>query len=196
MKAGQMAIVPDKQIDVAKAVQAAGVILRLEGKTASRLRLLKLLYIADRLSFERFGRAIIGSKMVAMKNGPLHSHVLDLLNGKFVGEDRWASCFENQGVLVNLVQQPDVGLLARCEIDLLEEVTKKFAEQDDWEIVETTHGFAEWQKQYPDPKENTSRRIPVGDILEAVGRGADAKEIAQDHADDEAFNRFFAELQQ
>jgi uncharacterized phage-associated protein len=188
-----MAFIPDKRLDVEKAIQAAGVILRREGNTASRLRLLKLLYIADRRSLERFGRPIVGSKIVAMKNGPLHSQILDLLNGNCVGESRWASYFQNQGVLVQLVQQPDVGLLSRSELDLLEEVTKELSEMDDWEIVEATHRFPEWQKLYPDPSENTSRHIPISEILAAVGRDADRNEISQDFVDDDAFGRFFAE---
>lgn len=59
-------------LDVEKAIQAVGVLLRREGKRASRLRLLKLLYIADRISLQKTGTPILGSKVVALKHGPVH----------------------------------------------------------------------------------------------------------------------------
>ncbi|MEI8371389.1 MAG: hypothetical protein WCJ35_00990 [Planctomycetota bacterium] len=40
------------RLDTEKAIQAVGVPLRRDGKRASRLRLLKLLYIADRISLD------------------------------------------------------------------------------------------------------------------------------------------------
>jgi uncharacterized phage-associated protein len=185
-----MAYVPDKQFDLEKAIQAVGVVLRHEGLTSDRVRLLKLLYIADRRSLEKFGRPIIGSKMVALPYGPLHSHILDLIHDKHVGTSRWASFFRNHGVRVELVQQPDVGLLSKQEIDLLAEVAIEFAETDDWDLVhKVTHKFVEYGR-------NIGARIPIGDILDAVGRGADTNQIAQDVTDSEAFNRFFAELEQ
>jgi len=52
-----------------------------ESREMDRVRLLKLLYIADRESIAQTGEPILGTKLVAMKWGPLHSKVLDLING-------------------------------------------------------------------------------------------------------------------
>ena len=63
------------RFSIQKTIQAVGVLLRLARGRMGRLRLLKLLYIADRESLREFHRPIIGSRTVAMKNGPLHNEV-------------------------------------------------------------------------------------------------------------------------
>jgi uncharacterized phage-associated protein len=185
-----------QRLDVEKAIQAVGVLLRREGKKASRLRLLKLLYIADRLSLQKVGAPILGSKIVAMKHGPVHSAVLDLIKGEHIDEPLWSKHFRNEGRDVVLEVEPGVGKLSRYEIELLGEVVDQRTNLSDWDIADETHGFEEWQKTYPNPSESTSRPIPLELLIAAVGRGADASEILQDLDDSEAFNRFFASTRQ
>ena len=106
-------------LDVKKAIQAVGVLLRREGKRASRLRLLKLLYIADRISLQRTGRQILGSKIVAMKHGPLHSEVFNLIEGDHVQTPLWSHYFRNSGRDVVLEEEPGTDALSRQDIDLM-----------------------------------------------------------------------------
>jgi uncharacterized phage-associated protein len=180
-------------LDVEKAIQAVGVLLRREEKRASRLRILKLLYIADRTSLEKTGSLMLASKYVAMKHGPLHSEVLDLINSNHLAEAAWSRHFRNIGRDVVLEgDEPDVGKLSRYEVRLLNAVVDARANQNDWEIVDETHQFAEWKKCYPDQTVTTSCQIPISDLIEATGRGADKESILQDLGDTDAFNEFFA----
>ena len=183
-----------QKLDVEKAIQAVGVLLRHEGKHVSRLRLLKLLYIADRISLEKTGSPILGSKLVAMKNGPLHSDVLDLINGNHLEEPAWSRHFRNVGRDIVLEDEPDVGKLSRFEIQLLNQVVEERINLSDWDVADETHGFAEWQTVYPDPKENTSRPIPIELLIDAVGRGGDKESILQDLRDSDAFDQLFSEI--
>ncbi len=183
-----------KRLDVAKAIQAVGVLLRREGKRSSRLRLLKLLYIADRLSLEKTGCQILGSRIVAMKHGPLHSEVLDLINGEHVHTPQWSHYFQNVGRDVVLAAEPKIGRLSRYEIELLNQVVDSHANCSDWDIAEETHSFAEWQKVYSDPNENTSRPIPIELLIDGAGRGADKAAILQDMKDSEVFDSVFAKF--
>ena len=180
------------QLDVGKAIQATGVLLRHEGKRASRLRLLKLLYIADRIALEKTGSPILGSKIVAMRHGPVHSAVLDLIKGVHIDAPAWSRYFRNVGRDVVLEEEPEVGRLSRFETELLNQVVDERTDLSDWDVAEETHRFEEWQKSYPNPSENTSRPIPLELLIAAVGRGADQAEIVQDMNDSEAFHRFFA----
>ncbi len=183
------------RFDVEKAIQATGVLLRKEGKSASRIRILKLLYIADRMSLEKTGSPILGSRrLVAMKHGPLHSEMLDLINGYHIAEAAWSRHFRNVGKDVVLEEEPDVGKLSRHEIQLLNEIVDARLNLDDWQIVDETHQFQEWKKHYPDLEENTSRPIPVEDLIEATGRGDDKESILQDMKDSDAFDKFFARI--
>ncbi len=64
-----------------KTLQAAGVLLHLEEKRMSRLRLLKFLDIADRELLAEAAHPITGDVGCAMKYGPVLSRVYDLIKG-------------------------------------------------------------------------------------------------------------------
>ncbi len=178
------------RLDVEKAIQALGVVLRSEGKRASRLRLLKLLYIADREAIESTGYPILGSRLVAMKHGPLHSELLDLINGTHPGEPLWSKYFRNSGRDILLDAEPDTGKLSGFEMSLLVKVTELRLEKQDYDIADETHGFDEWVKTYPGG--DTSAPIPIELLIHAVGRDADRESILQDMTDSTAFDHFFA----
>ncbi len=180
-----------QKLDVQKAIQAVGVLLRREGKKAGRLRLLKLLYIADRQSLRETGFPILASRVVAMKHGPVHSEVLDLINGNHSAEPIWSRYFRAAGRDVVLSEEPEVGELSRQEIERLNKVVDLHAHLGDWEVADITHGFREWVEKYPDPSEDTSREIPIELMIDAVERSGDKGSILQDLKDSEAFDRFF-----
>lgn len=181
---------PGCRLNVEKAIQAAGVILRAEGKRASRLRLLKLLYIADRESIRRTGAPILGSRIVGMRHGPLHSEILDLINGNHIGEPSWSRHFHNVGQQVVMDEEPETGKLSRFEITLLKEIVEARVNQSDYDIAVETHSFHEWLSVYP-RDQNTSRPIPIELLIDAVGRGQDKESILQDMRDASAYDRFF-----
>ena len=181
-----------RRLDIEKAIQAVGVLLRREGKRTSRLRLLKLLYIADRTALQKTGTPILGSKIVALKHGPVHSAIFDLIKGEHIDEAAWSRYFRNVGREVVMEEEPEVGKLSRYEVELLNAVVDERATLSDWDVAEETHQFEEWQKSYPDPNENTSRPISLELLITSVGRSADAAEIVQDLKDSDAFDRFFA----
>ncbi len=64
-----------------KAVQAIGYILSALGGTMEKVKLTKLLYLADRQFFIERGVSITGDRLVAMPYGPVPSGCLDLLSG-------------------------------------------------------------------------------------------------------------------
>lgn len=158
----------------------------------SYLRLLKLLYIADRESLKQTFRPIIGTRTVAMKNGPLHSEVLDLVKGQHSDEPLWSNYVRKDGYQVELTIDPGVSELSRFEIDLLVKTYEQFAPIDDWQLVENTHDFPEWDKNYPDKSINTSRTIPFDDLIDAVGLAAEKKTILEEACEDATMDRLFA----
>jgi uncharacterized phage-associated protein len=176
-----------------KAVQAAGVLLRQEpGKHMTRLRLLKLLYIADRKSLRETGRPILGSKISAMDNGPLHSDVYNLIKGEHVQEHIWAKHFANDGPQeLRIVDEPPVGLLSKPEIAMLRKVSEMHEQYNDFELSKMTHQFPEFGKHYA---EGTSVAIPLEDVIDGVGRNQDKAEILQDLKDDDAFDKLFERI--
>jgi len=170
-----------------KIIEAAAVMLRLSpcGRM-NYMSLLKLLYIADRESLKETGRPIVGTKTIAMKRGPLHSDVYDLIKGGHFDAPIWAEFIRTDGYEVALVGQPGVLHLSRYEIEKLTETFKRYQEMDEWELADATHAFPEWISNH---REGTSAPIPMESILEAVGRSQDKEEILRDAEEVRALNR-------
>lgn len=157
------------RFDIDKAIQASSVLLKTEQlRRMSRLRLLKLLYIADRELLAKRARPIIGDRPVAMDHGPVLSATYDLIKGE---DDRaptkWERYFKNDGRDVVWIDEPGIGSLSRREIETLHEVARRYQDRTDWDIAEYTHSFPEWIKNQP--QKGSSKKISTDDLLEAVG---------------------------
>jgi len=72
-------IMKNFNFNIEKATQTAAYLLKLNGGAMNYTILLKMLYLADRASFDLYGKPIIGDMYCAMKYGPVLSTVLDLM---------------------------------------------------------------------------------------------------------------------
>jgi len=174
----------------AKALQAAAFLLARHGGSMNYMRLLKLLYIADRESLKETGYPITGDHVVAMERGPVPNPTYDLIRGKHRRNLQWDEFMERESYRIKLVKDPGKGGLSDYEVRKLEEISDRYDACDEWDMVQLTHQFPEWRKNDPG---TSSRPIPIEDILEAVGRSADLAAIAQDEADLAAYDQVFGE---
>lgn len=166
---------------IEKKIQASAVLARLEGGRIERLRLLKLLYIADRESLKERACPIIGGRVVAMNNGPLHSTVYNMIKGETEEPNHdWENVFKNDGHNVVLEQEPGRMELSDWEIEKLTAVSESHRSIDTWELAELTHGFREWQECH---FEGSSRTIPLEKILTVLGFTADEIDEIQKEAE-------------
>ena len=163
------------RFDLYKTIQAAAVLLKTtDGKRMSRLRLVKLLYIADRESIAETEVPITGDSVVAMKHGPVLSQTYNLIKGETFAAHDWERYFRSSGQDVELEVDPGFERLSRYDIRKLRTVAERFRDENEWDIVEHTHQFPEWLENYV---EGTSRPISATDVLEALGMSEDAPEI-------------------
>ena len=163
---------------LAKTIEAAGILLReAPGARMTRIRLLKLLYIADRECVRQTGRPITGDRVCAMEHGPVLSTVYDCLKGSCGALPTWERFFASDGTEIHMKEAPDVGELSRYEIETLQEVSRQRANVDEWQIVEETHNFPEWRDNNPG---KSSKPIAFEAILAAVGRGPQAENILRE----------------
>jgi uncharacterized phage-associated protein len=175
-----------------KTLQAAGVLLRLSRDRMSLLRLLKLLYIADREHLRKSQRPIVGTRPIAMKNGPLHSEVYNLIKGEHLDEPLWSEFIRREGYEVELEKDPGRSELSAAEVRTLTDTFERYLSFDEWDLVEITHDFPEWIKNYPDESENISRTIPFVDLLDAVGLQDHKQAILDDLREEAAMDRLFS----
>lgn len=136
-----------------KAAQAAAFFLfRAHGKMPI-LKLMKLMYLAERESYKKFGEPIIGDKLVSMPHGPVLSLTYQHVNGdRFSSEggwETWVSDRENHDVCLqdpSSVQSSDDLLeLSDDDVQVLEATWAQFGHMTKWQIRDYTHDHCpEW----------------------------------------------------
>jgi uncharacterized phage-associated protein len=140
----------------------------------SLLKLMKLMYLAERLSYERFCCPIIGDALVSMPHGPVLSRTLDLMNfgsstengewDSFVAEKdgRYMSLNGHQGLTID-----DLRELSESDIEVLDSIWGRFGKLSALQLREYTHNSdncPEWQ----DP-DGSSVPIKLETLLEKLG---------------------------
>lgn len=159
-----------------KALAAATHLLaRADGRMAY-MRLIKLLYLADRASLLEYGQPITGDRYVAMKLGPVLSTVYDRIKG---GE--WGGLIRKIRYDVRLVGSEWTDPLSESEIGLLDEVSGFCETLDHWKISDLSHDLPEW-KETP-----RNRDIPVERILHALDKTENEIVEAAEEALEQAF---------
>jgi uncharacterized phage-associated protein len=156
-----------------KALQASAALLRLSpSQEMSRLRLLKLLYIATRESVQEKGYPLVADRFASLDNGPILSRLYNIIKGEDVYSVDWGKHVSRKGYMLQLQDDPGNDLLSRYEMRKLQDISMRMQDCDDFDIVRETHTFAEWQ----DPK-GSSIPIEMRDLLRAVGRSELADSI-------------------
>ena len=94
-------------LKVSKTIQAIGAIFR-EDRTRrmNYMRLLKLLYIADRESISETGRPITGGSILAMERGPVLEGVYDLIRGQHAEMALWSEFLQKDRYDLQLLKEP------------------------------------------------------------------------------------------
>ena len=135
--------------NICKATEVACQFLQREGGTISTLKLVKLIYMLDRLSLDRRGIPVVGGDYLSLRNGPVISEVLDLINaGQLAGADdpRWQQCVSDRlNHQVHLETMPARKHLADAEVDLIDEIWAEHGGKDQWQLRDWCHRHcAEW----------------------------------------------------
>jgi hypothetical protein len=177
------------RFDERKTAAAAGVLLLEAGGAMDYIRLIKLLYLADRESWLRFNRPITGDSYVSMKYGPVLSRTLDLVKSEASPEDDvsagpWARLIARDRYAVRLKGQPDLGPLSDAEVEILKEAHRLFEQTDKWRLCDLTHGLPEWH----DPQGSAAAIYPE-DILKALGKSPEEMEEARQLAAEDGYLR-------
>lgn len=151
-----------------KTTQAAALLLTWAGGRMNYMKLIKLLYLADRTTLLRWGRPISFARPISMRHGPVLSEVLDLINeGSPPGKPSdWSSTISSPSAYeVHLEAECPPDDLSDMEEAVLAEVFGAYGHYDPWSLVDTLHRtLPEWTP--------TGGAIPIRyrDILLREGR--------------------------
>lgn len=164
-----------------KAAQAAAWFLRQADGRLPHLKLMKLMYLADRHAMAEMGFPITFDRVVAMRHGPVLSMTLDLINGDVESrDDGWEAWIGDRAehevaLRERPVERRELDELSAAEIDVLGAVWNKFGQMSKWQLRDYTHDHcSEWH----DP-EGSAFPITHESIFKALGYSpADAKRLA------------------
>lgn len=168
-----------------RATQAAARLLKLRGGRMSYMKLLKLLYLADRKALLEHGRPITFDRYVSMDRGPVLSQTYNLI----VEEDDpgnptyWRQFISPPvGWEVELRKDAPTTELSRAQERVLDETFVQFGKMSRWELVRVTHMLPEWT----DPR-GSAVPIDIDEILRAGGMSeADREGVEERLAAEEA----------
>ena len=151
----------------------AAYFLKREGGRIAYIKLLKLLYLAERKAMAKWGECISGDNFVSMPKGPVLSQTYDLIKGHGEAPDKTTPWYElikdeaNYEVsLIHDIQFDDLDELSPSELQILDQTYNEFGGMSRFEIVDFTHDKCpEWE----DPK-GSSFPIKPESIFRAMGK--------------------------
>lgn len=146
-----------------------------------KLKLIKLIYLADRQAMDELGRPILNDEHFSLKNGPICSLALDGINGSRA-QQVWSRRIVKSGNSVTPATSEsflEFDEVSRRETRILDGVWAKFGAMSTTEVWKWTH------EHCPEYEEVTSgcRPISYERIFAALGADNPAERATQVSAD-------------
>lgn len=162
-----------------KAAQIAAWFLTQEHGTMPHLKLIKLMYLAERESLRRHSFTMTGDRFYSLPQGPVLSltlsHISDQVPSSPDGWDSWISDKENHRVsLKRQAGRESLDELSDDDIAVLEATWNEYGHMTKFQIRDFTHDKA----NCPEWKDPNGSRIGIdySDVFEAVGFAPDDAE--------------------
>ncbi|MFV0322537.1 MAG: Panacea domain-containing protein [Alphaproteobacteria bacterium] len=160
---------------------AAYFLIRGKGRLP-HIKLIKLMYLADRESMKQYGSPISYDRMVSMPHGPVLSNTLDLINGYSQGIwGEYISDRANHEVSLqkDIKDTQELDALSDADEKILSKIWDQFGSMGKFDLVGYTHK----QENCPEWKNpnGSSCSISYEDVYRAVGYSNEqAKELAEE----------------
>lgn len=142
-------------------------------RNAGRLnytKLIKILYIADREHYRKWGKTITGDSYYSMENGPVLSGLYSLIKGNYFDihmQMSWDLFFEKKGYDVIFIRKKGRGywFLSPSEMTLLDEMDRKFKHFSYSDLIRYTHDKERFPEVKWDKANGSSLPISEEDFL-------------------------------
>jgi uncharacterized phage-associated protein len=134
----------------------------------------KTLYLADKLSLEKYGRFIFGESYVAMNEGATPSKVYDLLK-QIEGNPTEDIKITNHKVIP--LRQANTHELSKSDIECLEKIITKYGPKNRWEARKKACHDTAYQKAWE--KKGTNNSVPI--TIESIAEMLDDSETLIDY---------------
>ncbi len=146
--------------DYKKITQVINYLLRKDEKSASmpELKVIKLIWAADRYHLRKYARTVTGDNYYAMKNGPVGSMTKDVAefnDNSFSGinydDFPYIASYikyekNNENAQLGSVNDVNYDELSQTDIEALDFAWEKFGKFDYRTLIKITHSYPEWDK--------------------------------------------------
>lgn len=120
------------------------------GGVVDKLKVIKLIWLADRLHLRKYGRPIVNDTYYAMTYGPVGSAVKDLAGFNDLGEkeDQYLGEYLTLQTInsIKSVKALDTDVFSDSDINALETVYNEYGALNQFDLVKISHEFPEWKK--------------------------------------------------
>ncbi len=137
-----------------------------EGGTIEKLKLIKLVYLAERQCLEEWHRPLLFDELFSLPHGPICSSTLNGINGN-IHEGIWDDFVARNGneiVAMKRFERDSLDEISDAEFDVIEATWSRFGDMTASQLRNYTHAHC---AEYTE----TTGRIPISyrELLEAVG---------------------------
>lgn len=165
-------------VDTSTIIESIYYLLKKVGPT-DKLKLVKLLYLADKYHLIKYGRTITNDEYWAMYHGPVGSNVKDVLELDELtmseSECNFARTLFHEVGEKKFAANPKAkidafGFLSETDIEALDFVITTFGKMGTWDIREFSHKYPEWDqyKELFENKETKRERIQTQEMISVV----------------------------
>lgn len=143
---------PHIGFDHRKATQALNFFARKEKGKIDLLKVIKLIWLADRYHLRRYGRTITNDAYVALRLGPVGSFVKDIAQDFTLldnDEKKYKAkylTYEPKSCTITSIKEPDSAVFSDSDLEAFEAVYSHFGKYTGSKLVELSHHFPEWKK--------------------------------------------------
>lgn len=146
-------------------------ILHGRSKKLHYIKLIKLLYMLDRAALWKWGNPVTTDDYISMQYGPVGRNIYGLFKAPRGAESTLRKYISPPShFMVGLLDDPGASKLSDDEERLIESIFKKYGALHWSKLVDKSHRFKEWQKEWSDPVTHEATTIEIRDILKADGR--------------------------
>ena len=144
------------------------------------MKLIKLLYLADREALLQWGRPITTDRWVSMDHGPVVSRIYSLISDEPYPESDsvWRDHIQRTAYDVALTEPVSDDELSNAEIKLLRQIFALYGRKCRWHLVDYCHTLPEWKNP-----EGSSFPITIADILRGADRSEEEVELITEEID-------------
>ena len=148
------------QFDKDKALEAIIYIAHNLPQNPGFFQISKMLYLADKLHLQQYGRFICEDDYYAMDHGPVPSHTYNLMKSDFPPENSFYTSAYN----IIPEREADLDEFSDSDLECLDEIIEAYGAMSFRDLREICHDEA-WHKAWDTRGDYNSNRIPIENIV-------------------------------